>query len=305
MPSRMIREGLLDSEKIRRAGELAEVLFMRLMLVADDYGRFDGRVSVICRRCWPVSGPTDEDVLARLVALTEEGLVTTYEVDGKPFICIPNFKQRLRVKNPSKYPDPPNAGQMPDTRPTADSEVRLEARSEKREVEARSEKRNAREEPPPKPGEAAVPAPTARAAVAEQEPQPLSLQEAKAQAPPGDPRGILAAICTANGVKATPFNPVLYEWAERGITAERLKSAIATARLRKPAPENIPLKYLEPILLEEPKTQVGGGWATDERACQEKAKELGLWPCRKGEGWPELRARIREKLHEHSRAQVQ
>lgn len=117
MPNRILREGYLDSEKLRLAGELAEVLFVRLMLVCDDFGRFDGRVSVICRRCWPICGPTDEDVLTRLVALTGNGLVVTYEVDGKPFIYIPNFKQRTRSPG-SKFPNPPTGSQSNDG-PTA------------------------------------------------------------------------------------------------------------------------------------------------------------------------------------------
>lgn len=132
MPSRYIREGLLDSEKMMLAGELAEVLFVRLLLVADDFGRFDGRVSVICRRCWPSAedgkGPTQESVAERLAKLAEHGLILTYVADGKPFIYIPNFKQRTRASK-SKCPDPPlgfpqespsEAGQVPDKWRTPD-----------------------------------------------------------------------------------------------------------------------------------------------------------------------------------------
>lgn len=106
MPNRILREGYLDSEKIRRAGEAAEVLFARLVLVADDFGRFDGRLTVICRRCWPNGGPGEPEVAARLDALIREELVEHYEVEGKAFICIPNFKQRTRASR-SKFPDPP------------------------------------------------------------------------------------------------------------------------------------------------------------------------------------------------------
>lgn len=125
MPNRILREGLLDSERLRLAGEAAEVLFVRLTLVADDFGRFDGRVTVICRRCWPLGGPDDKDVLERLVKLTEQRLVIAYEVDGKPFIFIPNFKQRTRSSK-SKFPDPPpglqsNDGPTADKPPSTDS----------------------------------------------------------------------------------------------------------------------------------------------------------------------------------------
>ena len=132
MPSRVIREGLIDSEHILAAGEAAEVLFLRLILVADDYGRFDGRLPVICRRCWPIGGMTDEEVEKRLTALVKNGLVERYEVDGKPFIQIPNFGQRTRAMK-SKFPAPngshdENDGQpsgnwrSPDSQPTGSRE---------------------------------------------------------------------------------------------------------------------------------------------------------------------------------------
>lgn len=106
MPNRIIREGFLDAEAIARAGEAAEVLFTRLILVADDFGRFDGRLTVICRRCWPNGGPDEESVRERLRALAMNGLVVMYEADGKPFLFLPNFKQRTRSTK-SKYPLPP------------------------------------------------------------------------------------------------------------------------------------------------------------------------------------------------------
>lgn len=116
MPNRIVRDGWLDSELIRGAGHDAEPLFLRLILVADDFGRFDGRVSVICRRCWPVAGPTDEQVTGWLARLVEHNLIVRYEVDGKPIIEIRNFRQRTRAQV-SKYPA------MPDGRPTGDRQV--------------------------------------------------------------------------------------------------------------------------------------------------------------------------------------
>lgn len=129
MPSRYIRDGLLDSERLARAGELAEVLFVRLMLVADDYGRFDGRITVMCRKCWPIgdeSTPSELDIIDRLAALDREGLIRAYEVDGKPYILIPRFRQRTRAQR-SKYPDPPSPEQvkdspLPDRCPTNDGQ---------------------------------------------------------------------------------------------------------------------------------------------------------------------------------------
>lgn len=106
-------------------GEAAEVLLLRLILVADDYARFDGRLTVIQRRCWPAGddepglpAPTVEEIAARLATLATEHLVVPYEVNGKPYLYIPNFLQRTRAAK-SKYPAPPgNVGQASDKGPT-------------------------------------------------------------------------------------------------------------------------------------------------------------------------------------------
>lgn len=315
MPSRLIREGVLDSERIFRAGEAAEVLFMRLMLVADDHGRFDGRVSVICRRCWPIGGPTEKDVLDRLVALTENGLVTTYEVDGKPFIYIPNFNQRLRTKT-SKYPEPPNdpppiVRQMPDKqpadggRPSGECRPEVEGKGSRREVEVEGKEKEAprAREPEPDPGMPSAGA-VGAAALENLKAKPLSLQEARIDSEAQTPAGLLAAVCVANGIKATAFNPTVIEWAMRGITVARLKDAIGTAKQRK-GDQPIGVAYLNPIVT-DPGPKTDGRWAFDEDACREKAKELGLWPIRSGldNSWDALRQRIREKLHDQARGSV-
>lgn len=115
VPNRILREGLLDSGPFNEIGELAQMLFVRLLLVADDFGKFDGRLSVICRRCWPVTGPDEDDVSIRLATLEKAGLIKMYAVDGKAYLVILEFRQRTRARV-SKYPSPDecqsNDGQM-------------------------------------------------------------------------------------------------------------------------------------------------------------------------------------------------
>lgn len=122
MPSRYIRDGLLESPQVERAGDLAEVLFVRLMLVADDYGRADGRLKVIANKCWPNGGPDHEEIERRLQALEDAkgpagmGLVVRYEAAGQPYLWIPKFGQRTRAKR-SKFPDPPQGFPQDDPQP--------------------------------------------------------------------------------------------------------------------------------------------------------------------------------------------
>lgn len=106
MPKRLIRDGFLDSERINRLSIHAECFFVRLMLVADDYGRFDGRSQVIRSRAFPLK---DNIEIAQIDQWLDEcknaNLLEIYDVLGKPYLEIVNFKQRLRAKK-SKYPAP-------------------------------------------------------------------------------------------------------------------------------------------------------------------------------------------------------
>lgn len=266
MPSRMVREGLLDSDPLRSAGEPAEILFTRLMLVADDYGRFDGRVTVICRRCWPLGGPSEPDVSQRLAALVREKLITLYESDGKPYIYLPKFNQRLRLKNPSKYPDPPGEGQgcaqmpverpspvshPPDTRQADDRQMRAEVEVEVEvEVEAKEKRIPGVANSP----ESAAARGAALLADLKAKPPPLSTEDAKIDGGNDTPAAVLAKVLHSNGLRGNAFHPAVVEWARDGITVDRLKDAIARARQR-PGKDKGTFgpEYLTPILYDESK----------------------------------------------------
>lgn len=110
MPNRILREGLLDSDAVGEVSPMAELLFVRLMLLADDFGRYDGRASVVCRRAWVNRRTIDEQTTDEwLTELHQAGLIERYAVDGKPLLVITNFRQRSRASG-SKYPAPPSPG---------------------------------------------------------------------------------------------------------------------------------------------------------------------------------------------------
>lgn len=142
MPNRMLREGLLDSDAVGQVSPGAEMLFVRLMLLADDFGRYDGRVSVICRRAFvnrrSIDEPMTDGWLAELVAA---GLVALYGVPARPYLQIDNFRQRTRAQV-SKYPSreeaditnqalrPQFVRQAPDKRQTDDRPARTYSETE-------------------------------------------------------------------------------------------------------------------------------------------------------------------------------
>lgn len=47
MPNRIIKESICVSDSIDSLSWFEEVLFYRLIVVCDDYGRFDGRIPII------------------------------------------------------------------------------------------------------------------------------------------------------------------------------------------------------------------------------------------------------------------
>lgn len=108
MPNRIIKESVCTSDSIDKLNWFEEVLFYRLMVSCDDYGRFDGRVAVIKNRLFPLKEElTMDEVGNALEMLAKVDLVRKYSVEGKPYIYLPTWEhhQTIRAKR-SKYPDP-------------------------------------------------------------------------------------------------------------------------------------------------------------------------------------------------------
>ncbi|MDP3722391.1 MAG: hypothetical protein Q8R91_02710 [Candidatus Omnitrophota bacterium] len=109
MPDRVVRVGILTSDPVNRLSAGAEVFYRRLMNVVDDYGRFDGRPSVLRAGLYPLrlSNVSEPDIVKWIRETEEAGLVRGYVVEGKPYVNITKFNQRLRAKR-SKWPNPPS-----------------------------------------------------------------------------------------------------------------------------------------------------------------------------------------------------
>lgn len=104
MPSRMIREGVLDSDKYARISDAARLLFFHLMLLADDFGCVSVSAAFLRRRCF-YDSPSDERIARLICELVDVDLIRTYEVDRACFAFIPRFRQRLYLSK-LKHPMP-------------------------------------------------------------------------------------------------------------------------------------------------------------------------------------------------------
>lgn len=111
MPSRVIREGLLDSERYWSASIEARQLFIHLMLIADDFGLVSLAPVLIRRRCFD-DAPTPAKIDKMIEQLADADLIRLYTVgaDSSParYAFIPKFGQRLRLMR-CKHPIPPEA----------------------------------------------------------------------------------------------------------------------------------------------------------------------------------------------------
>lgn len=117
MPDRILRAGIITSERVNKLSESAEVFYRRLMSVVDDFGLFDARPVILMANLYPLrlDTITAEHINNMLHECESAGLLMQYQKENKPFLMIIDFKQRLRAKR-SKFPLP-------------DSEVRADDRN--------------------------------------------------------------------------------------------------------------------------------------------------------------------------------
>ncbi len=155
MPNRILREGINSSARVNRLSFGAEVLYRRLISVADDYGRYYANLTTVRGGCWPThpSPPCEQDV-SNWIAECQQGdrpLLTVYTVDGCSYLQITDFNQKVRSK--SKFPEPASGlsaecPQIADKTPaldvcevvlrSADAESKAEGTAQRKNIPAKS-----------------------------------------------------------------------------------------------------------------------------------------------------------------------
>lgn len=111
MPNRILRPGINDSDRVDALSGGAEIFYRRLMSVVDDFGRFEADLRKLRSQCWPkkfdkisplkVSGWLEE------CSSGENPLVRVYGVEGKYYLEIQGFDQRVKGGQKSKFPECP------------------------------------------------------------------------------------------------------------------------------------------------------------------------------------------------------
>jgi len=108
MPNRVIRDSVLDSDRyVGLTHDSERLLFLELILMADDFGLVPMNFAFLRRRASPCAGKSERQVNEMVEQLVERDLVRLYRSDSDSmFGFIPRFGNAPRAKKP-KWPLPP------------------------------------------------------------------------------------------------------------------------------------------------------------------------------------------------------
>ncbi len=151
MPNRILRDWA-DSIKFDGISAESERLFLRLIMKADDFGRFHADPRLVRSGCFPLLETVRTEQIVRwLDELSTRRLLFRYEVGGRAFLSVVNFRQRLKQSVPKFPPAPGKDGNWrPDDAdfqevPGTSGKFPLETETEtETETEARGGARGAR-----------------------------------------------------------------------------------------------------------------------------------------------------------------
>jgi len=108
MPTRLLRDGIINSERVNKLDHSEEVFYRRLMSKVDDHGLYDARSSVLRTSLYPlrVDVVSEYNCAQWLTACINARLILLYQVHGKPFLKMLDTKWKAR--SAPKYLEPVN-----------------------------------------------------------------------------------------------------------------------------------------------------------------------------------------------------
>lgn len=109
MPQRFLRPGITTSDQWNSVSFPAQSLYIRILTLVDDFGRYDARVPILHGQCFALRPEMKPLQTAALRSeLHSSGLITVYVVDGKEYLQIEKWQERARCEA-SKFPDKPES----------------------------------------------------------------------------------------------------------------------------------------------------------------------------------------------------
>lgn len=329
--ARNIKPGFYKNEELAECSVWARLIFPGLWMLADREGRLEDRPKRIKAELLPFDG---QDVDRLLAELERHGFIERYRNEDGSFIQIskflehqsPHYSEKPSAIKPPKLPEnggdelqeTPGNGKASSHEDSGSHPVIKRGSQPPDSLNPDSLNPESLDETTP-----AVPTGKARGSgrpVAGAVPpdgegprhiaEDLSLDALRTTPPAGslenERAAELWATLHANGCKGTASHPAVIEMARRGVTVEALKRAIVEARKTRDGPLNPAYlaAIVERMATEKPGNGKAAAWATDEGACEAKARELGI-KARPGETYHELRGRIRSEIEKRAGASVQ
>lgn len=110
MPNRFLKESITTSDTLPLVSMEAEVLFYRLIVKVDDFGRYHGEPHLILAQALSnrIAQVSQDDVEHWLSELAAAGLLRRYRSNGRPYIELATFTEHNSPRAAaSRFPDPP------------------------------------------------------------------------------------------------------------------------------------------------------------------------------------------------------
>jgi hypothetical protein len=113
---RTIKPSFWGDDKVSELSRDARLLFLGLVSMADDSGRFLGSPSAISGYIYPNDKIQPKWLAARLAELEQSGMVVFYNGGRIRYGAIPNWRKHQKISHPqrSTLPAPPDNGLFPE-----------------------------------------------------------------------------------------------------------------------------------------------------------------------------------------------
>lgn len=109
MPQRLLRPTLRQSKRWNRLSWFDQSFYIRLLTIADDYGRYEADPELLRSELFPYGDPDGHAVsvptiVSSLRTFASKDLIVLYEVDSKQYLQLLRWKERARTE--SRFPEP-------------------------------------------------------------------------------------------------------------------------------------------------------------------------------------------------------
>jgi uncharacterized phage protein (TIGR02220 family) len=119
MPQRFLRPGIRTSPRWNAVSHECHTLYIAILTLVDDHGRYDGRPCVLWAEAFavwndqnPQAAITPQQTAAMCQQLAAVDLVEFYEFGGRTYLQLTQWEERRR--NKSRWPNPPpNNNRLP------------------------------------------------------------------------------------------------------------------------------------------------------------------------------------------------